>query len=97
MNSGLDGRADECGWETAAVVKRSGNSAAEGESDEGTLAGNERRAEGERRRGQKKESVEQEGRNMTSSSNATFQSVSAFRESYCGSHFLGPQNLRQAE
>ena len=38
------------GWGTAAVVKRSGNSAAEGESDEGTLAGTgERRSKREER------------------------------------------------
>ena len=45
---GTDGR----GWGTAAVVKRSGNSAAEGESesDEGTLAGTRRAEEEEGRK-----------------------------------------------
>ena len=51
MDGRTDGRGtDGRGWGTAAVVKRSGNSAAEGESesDEGTLAGNgERRENGE--------------------------------------------------
>ena len=56
MNSGLDGRTDAGrtagGWGTAAVVKRSGNSAAEGESesDEGTLAGTRRAEEEEGRK-----------------------------------------------
>lgn len=48
-----DVRTGAGGWGTAAVVKRSGNSAAEGESesDEGTLAGNgERRKKKERKR-----------------------------------------------
>ena len=65
MNSGLDGRADAGrtgagGWGTAAVVKRSGNSAAEGESecDEGTL-GRGPESGGRRR---KKESVEARGK-----------------------------------
>ena len=61
MNSGLDGRTGAGGLGTAAVVKRSGNSAAEAESedDEGTLAqGRESGA----RRGQKKESVEARGK-----------------------------------
>ena len=51
----MDGRTGAGGLGTAAVVKRSGNSAAEGESesDEGTLAGpgerKEKREERERR------------------------------------------------